>query len=115
MPWIEQLILMCFLNFQTPEGWSSAADYSACEHIGYMLDGGKLYGYCEIDGVPVTSCYVQNSASTPTNEADYDYTPGKNKLIAALILTRPSTNHKNHYRLNASQILKHVWVKVEVL
>merc|ERR1739838_665309 len=45
-------------------------------NIGYMLDGGKLYGYCEIDGVPVTSCYVQNSASTPTNEVDYDYTPG---------------------------------------
>merc|ERR1712203_360677 len=60
----------------TPEGWSSAADASACEHIGYMLDGGKLYGYCEIDGVQVTSCYVQNSASTPTNEVDYTYTPG---------------------------------------
>jgi len=60
----------------TPEGWSSAADPSACEHIGYMLDGGKLYGYCEVDGVQVASCYVQNSASTPTNEADYTYTPG---------------------------------------
>jgi hypothetical protein len=70
-----------FFKLQTPEGWSSAADYSACEHIGYMLDGGKLYGYCEIDGVPVTSCYVQNSASTPTNEVDYTYTAGKDKLI----------------------------------
>ena len=44
-----------------------------------MLDGGKLYGYCEIDGVQVTSCYVQNSDDTPTNEDDYTYTPGKNK------------------------------------
>ena len=52
-----------------------------------MLDGGKLYGYCEIDGVQVTSCYVQNSASTPTNEVDYDYTPGKDKLVIALVLT----------------------------
>jgi len=60
----------------TPEGWSSAADPSACEHIGYMLDGAKLYGYCEVDGVQVASCYVQNSASTPTNEADYTYTAG---------------------------------------
>ena len=52
-----------------------------------MLDGGKLYGYCEIDGVQVTSCYVQNSASTPTNEVDYTYTPGKSKSILGLQLT----------------------------
>ena len=39
-----------------------------------MIDGGKLYGYCEVDGVQVESCYVQNSAGTPTNEDDYTYT-----------------------------------------
>ena len=56
--------------------WGSSADSSVCEHIGYMIDGGKLYGYCEVDGVQVESCYVQNSADTPTNESDYTYTAG---------------------------------------
>jgi len=59
-----------------PALWSSSSDSSACEHIGYMIDGGKLYGYCEVDGVQVESCYVQNSADTPTNESDYTYTAG---------------------------------------
>ena len=89
---IKQLVLMYFLNlFQTPEGWSSAADPSACEHIGYMLDGAKLYGYCEVDGVQVASCYVQNSASTPTNEADYTWTAGKKKFKYTLVLTTKIT------------------------
>ena len=77
-----------------------------------MLDGGKLYGYCEIDGVQVASCYVQNSASTPTNEVDYTYTPGKNKSIRALVLTTKITAPG---WLNASQILKHVWVTLPIL
>jgi len=57
-----------------PALYSSAADSSACEHLGYMLDGAKIIGYCEIDGVQVTSCYVQNSSSEPTHEDDYTYT-----------------------------------------
>merc|ERR1712141_466067 len=53
-----------------PNGWSSANDPDACEHIGYMHDGGKLYGFCgDLD-----SCYVQNSSSDPTTESDYTYT-----------------------------------------
>ena len=53
-----------------PNGWSSANDSDACEHIGYMHDGAKLYGFCgDLD-----SCYVQNSSSDPTTESDYTYT-----------------------------------------
>merc|ERR1711983_477571 len=57
-----------------PALYSSAADSSACEHLGYMLDGAKIIGYCEIDGVQVTSCFVQNTSSDPTHEDDYTYT-----------------------------------------
>merc|ERR1712193_373321 len=57
-----------------PNGWSSANDPDACEHIGYMHDGGKLYGFCgDLD-----SCYVQNSSSDPTTESDYTYTNDAN-------------------------------------
>merc|ERR550532_323533 len=54
-----------------PTEWSNAADATACEHIGYMIDGAKLYGYCGVE-----SCYVQNSSDTPTSEDDYTYTSG---------------------------------------
>merc|ERR1711953_1626922 len=57
-----------------PNGWSSANDPTACEHIGYMHDGGKLYGFCG----DVDSCYVQNSSSDPTTESDYTYTNNAN-------------------------------------
>jgi hypothetical protein len=56
---------------QVPTEWSNAADDTACEHIGYMIDGAKLYGFCGVE-----SCYVQNSSSTPTHEDDYTYTSG---------------------------------------
>ena len=56
---------------QVPTEWSNAADDTACEHIGYMIDGAKLYGYCGVE-----SCYVQNSSGTPTQEDDYTYTSG---------------------------------------
>ena len=46
-----------------------------------MIDGGKLYGYCEVDGAAVESCYVQNSAGTPTVETDYTYTAGSGCLL----------------------------------
>jgi len=53
-----------------PNGWSSANDPAACEHIGYMHDGAKLYGFCgDLD-----SCYVQNSSGDATTEDDYTYT-----------------------------------------
>merc|ERR1712122_45445 len=53
-----------------PTYWSSANDTDACEHIGYMHDGAKLYGFCgDLD-----SCYVQNSSGDATNEDDYTYT-----------------------------------------
>ena len=59
-----------FYNFQVPTYWSSANDTDACEHIGYMHDGAKLYGFCgDLD-----SCYVQNSSGDATNEDDYTYT-----------------------------------------
>merc|ERR1739842_258676 len=53
----------------------------ACEHIGYMIDGGKVYGYCQVNGAQVESCYVQNSADTPTNESDYTYTASSSCLL----------------------------------
>merc|ERR1712049_7398 len=57
-----------------PNGWSSANDPNACEQIGYMHDGGKLYGFCG----DVDSCYVQNSDGDATNESDYTYTNDAN-------------------------------------
>merc|ERR1712029_1185345 len=57
-----------------PNGWSSANDPAACEHIGYMHDGGKLYGFCG----DVDSCYVQTSSGDATNESDYTYTNDAN-------------------------------------
>ena len=57
-----------------PNGWSSAADSSACEHIGYMRDGGKVYGLCEVDGVELTSCYhAVDPDGEQTVESDYYY------------------------------------------
>ena len=32
-----------------------------------MIDGGKLYGYCEVDGVQLAACYYADS----TGELDY--------------------------------------------
>ena len=32
-----------------------------------MIDGGKVYGYCEVDGVQLASCYYLDS----TGELDY--------------------------------------------
>ena len=26
-----------------------------------MIDGGKIYGYCEVDGVQLASCYYADS------------------------------------------------------
>ena len=63
--------------FQIPALYEDASDESACQHLGYMLDGGKVYGYCTIDGVQVTSGYTQNDASTDaTHEDDYTYQSG---------------------------------------
>ena len=59
-----------------PTDYSSAADASACEHIGYMIDGGKLYGLCEQDGVELKSCYVLKDGiaeGSADHEDDYDY------------------------------------------
>jgi len=60
-----------------PNGWSSANDASACEHIGYMIDGGKIYGYCEVDGVQLASCYYLNGQldyeGVGENESDYTF------------------------------------------
>jgi ribonucleotide reductase alpha subunit len=53
-----------------PNMYSKAADADACEHIGYMRDGGKIYGLCGLQ-----SCYklkegvAENSAE---NETDYE-------------------------------------------
>ena len=33
-----------------------------------MIDGGKVFGYCEVDGVQLASCYYLDS----TGELDYD-------------------------------------------
>jgi len=62
-----------------PAGYSSANDSSACEHIGYMIDGGKLYGYCEnSDGTQLASCYYADSTGeldyTGIEETEDDYT-----------------------------------------
>ncbi len=59
-----------------PTDYSSAADASACEHIGYMIDGGKLYGFCNQNGVEMKSCYVLNDGiaeGQAENESDYTF------------------------------------------
>lgn len=63
-----------FYISKVPNGWSEAADPKACEHIGYMRDGGKVYGLCEVDGVELTSCYhAVDPNAEATNESDYYY------------------------------------------
>ena len=63
-----------FYISKVPNGWSEAADPKACEHIGYMRDGGKVYGLCEVDGVELTSCYhAVDPNAEGTNESDYYY------------------------------------------
>jgi len=65
-----------------PTEYSSAADTSACEHIGYMLDGAKLYGLCEVNGVELKSCYQLNDGVTEaTTEGDYTYVSGDDCLL----------------------------------
>jgi len=65
-----------------PALWEDAADSSACQHIGYMIDGGKVYGYCEVDGVQLASCYYLDSTGEldyvgiGETEDDYTYTSG---------------------------------------
>ena len=64
---------------QIPTYYESAADASACQHIGYMIDGGKLYGYCEVDGIQLAACYYADSTGEldyvgiEENESDYTY------------------------------------------
>ena len=62
---------------QVPALWESAADSTACQHIGYMIDGGKVYGYCEVDGVQLASCYYLNGQldyeGVGENESDYTF------------------------------------------
>jgi len=62
-----------------PAGYSSANDSSACELIGYMIDGGKLYGYCEnSNGTQLAACYYADSTGeldyTGIEETEDDYT-----------------------------------------
>merc|ERR1712001_117662 len=63
-----------------PAAYSSANDSSVCEHIGYMIDGGKLYGYCEnSSGTQLAACFYANSTGEldytgiEENESDYNY------------------------------------------
>ena len=43
-----------------------------------MIDGGKIYGYCEVDGVQLASCYYLDSTGeldyVGVGEYDIDYT-----------------------------------------
>ena len=41
-----------------------------------MLDGGKLYGRCTVDGSELQSCYFANT-DDPEQEGDYDYVYGQ--------------------------------------
>ena len=42
-----------------------------------MIDGGKVYGYCEVDGVQLASCYYLNGQldyeGVGENESDYTF------------------------------------------
>jgi len=54
-----------------PAMYSNANNSEACEHIGYMRDGGKLYGLCN-----KTSCYeLKEKIERATNEDDYKFNP----------------------------------------
>ena len=51
--------------------YSNANNSEACEHIGFMRDGGKLYGLCN-----KTSCYeLKEKIERATNEDDYNFNP----------------------------------------
>ena len=57
--------------FQAPKLYSNANDPTACEHIGYMLDGGKLYGLCD-----KKSCFHLKDgieAGQAQTENDYEF------------------------------------------
>ena len=52
-----------------PTAWESAADPSACQMIGYMRDGGELYGLCN-----KKSCYQLKAGLTEGQvEDDYEF------------------------------------------
>jgi len=52
-----------------PTAWEDAADPSACQMIGYMLDGGELYGFCN-----KKSCYqLKDGVTEAQSESDYDF------------------------------------------
>ena len=76
---INGIIIFQHTYIQIPTLYESAADASACQHIGYMIDGGKLYGYCEVDGVQLAACYYADSTGEldyvgiEENESDYTY------------------------------------------
>ena len=61
------------MPFKVPQLWESAADPTACQHIGYMIDGGKVYGYCEVDGVQLASCYHDIDDNPDNNDHMDDY------------------------------------------
>jgi hypothetical protein len=60
-----------YVCLQAPTEYSSATTASACEDIGFMLDGGKLKGYCQLKGVQLKSCYVITTDATGAYEDDY--------------------------------------------
>merc|ERR1711976_480428 len=52
-----------------PTAWEDAADPSACQMIGYMRDGGELYGLCN-----KKSCYqLKEGLTEGQTESDYDF------------------------------------------
>ena len=59
---------------QIPYCYGDANDASACQMLGYMLDGFPVYGRCNNDaGVELTSCYTQKADTTGDTEDDYEF------------------------------------------
>ena len=52
-----------------------------------MIDGGKLYGTCEVDGLQLAACYYADSTGEldyvriEENESDYTYNSNGTALI----------------------------------
>jgi len=56
-----------------PYCWGDANDASACQHIGYMLDGYPVYGKCNNGGTELVSCWNQISGTEGSDFSHFEY------------------------------------------
>merc|ERR1711963_1238570 len=56
-----------------PYCWNDSDDASACQFLGYMLDGFPVYGRCNHEGEELVSCWNQISGTEGSDESHFEF------------------------------------------